>query len=187
MTNDLLQGYQDAGLSDDEMFDEAGALRDDYRELGEILQGWSLEDHLEREERADLALLSAGITFNVYSEEEGTERIFPFSLIPRVIGAQEWAARRSRAETASASAQSCFSSTSTVRNASSRIRVVPEEIVLSSPGYQPEMAGFQPPARHLRPHRRLRSRPWTNSAAWWCSRTISELRRASRTCSRTEP
>ena len=144
MTNDLLQGYQDAGLSDDEMFDEAGALRDDYRELGEILQGWSLEDHLEREERADLALLSAGITFNVYSEEEGTERIFPFSLIPRVIGAQEWAhveaGLKQRLQALNLFLLDIYGPQRIIEE-----RVVPEEIVLSSPGYQPEMAGFHPP------------------------------------------
>ena len=144
MTNDLLQGYQDAGSSDDEMFDEAGALRDDYRELGEILQGWSLEDHLEREERADLALLSAGITFNVYSEEEGTERIFPFSLIPRVIGAQEWAhveaGLKQRLQALNMFLLDIYGPQRIIEE-----RVVPEEIVLSSPGYQPEMAGFHPP------------------------------------------
>lgn len=144
MTNDLLQGYQDAGLSDDEMFDDAGALRADYRELGEILQGWSLEDHLEREERADLALLSAGITFNVYSEEEGTERIFPFSLIPRVIGVQEWAhveaGLKQRLQALNLFLLDIYGPQRIIEE-----RVVPEEIVLSSPGYQPEMAGFHPP------------------------------------------
>ena len=144
MTNDLLQGYHGAGLSDDEMFDEAGALRDDYRELGEILQGWSLEDHLEREERADLALLSAGITFNVYTEEEGTERIFPFSLIPRVIGAQEWAeveaGLKQRLQALNLFLVDIYGAQRIIKD-----QVVPREIVLSSPGYKPEMAGFRPP------------------------------------------
>ena len=144
MANELLRGYQSVGLSDDEMFDDAGALRDDYRELGEILQGWSLEDHLEREERADLALLSAGITFNVYSEEEGTERIFPFSLIPRVIGAREWSAveagLKQRLQALNLFLLDIYGAQRILKE-----RVVPEEIVLGSPGYLPEMAGFRPP------------------------------------------
>ncbi len=144
MANNLLEGYQAEGSSDDEMFDEAGAFRDDYRELGEILQGWSLEDHLEREERADLALLSAGITFNVYSEEEGTERIFPFSLIPRVIGAQEWSAveagLKQRLQALNLFLLDIYGPQRIIKE-----HVVPEEIVLSSPGYTPEMAGFHPP------------------------------------------
>ncbi len=144
MTNDLLQGYQAGGLSDDEMFDETGAFRSDYRKLGEILQGWSLEDHLQREERADLALLSAGITFNVYSEEEGTERIFPFSLIPRIIGAQEWsdveAGLKQRLQALNLFLLDIYGAQRIIKE-----RVIPAEIVLSSPGYKPEMAGFRPP------------------------------------------
>ena len=144
MANELLRGYQSVGLSDDEMFDGAGTLRDDYRELGEILQNWSLEDHLEREERADLALLSAGITFNVYSEEEGTERIFPFSLIPRIIGAREWseveAGLKQRLQALNLFLLDIYGEQRILKE-----RVVPEEIVLGSPGYLPEMAGFRPP------------------------------------------
>ncbi len=144
MTSELLHGYQTAGMSDDEMFDEAGALRSDYRELGEILQRWSLEEHLEREERADLALLSAGITFNVYSEEEGTERIFPFSLIPRVIGAGEWANLEAGLKQR-LQALNLFLLDIYGRQRIIREKIIPEEIVFSSPGYKPEMKGFRPP------------------------------------------
>ena len=144
MTNDLLQGYQSVGLSDDEMVDDAGAFRSDYSELGEILQGWSLEEHLQREERADLALLSSGITFNVYSEEEGTERIFPFSLIPRIIGAQEWAGveagLKQRLHALNLFLLDIYGPQRILKE-----QVIPEEIIFGAPGYRPEMAGFRPP------------------------------------------
>ena len=144
MTNDLLQGYQSVGLSDDEMVDDAGAFRNDYSELGEILQGWSLEEHLRREERADLALLSSGITFNVYSEEEGTERIFPFSLIPRIIGAQEWAGveagLKQRLHALNLFLLDIYGPQRILKE-----EVIPEEIIFGAPGYRPEMAGFRPP------------------------------------------
>ena len=144
MTNDLLQRYEASGLSDDEMVEHAGALRADYRELGEALQGWSLDEHLQREERADLALLSAGITFNVYSEEEGTERIFPFSLIPRVIGAKEWAdvesGLKQRLQALNLFLSDVYGAQRIIRE-----RVIPEEIVLGAPGYNPKMVGFRPP------------------------------------------
>jgi uncharacterized circularly permuted ATP-grasp superfamily protein len=144
MTNNLLQGYLAGGASDDEMFDEAGELRNDYRALGEILQGWTLQEHLQREERADLALLSAGITFNVYSEEEGTERIFPFSLIPRIIGAQEWseieAGLKQRLQALNLFLLDIYGEQQIIKQ-----QVVPKEIILSSPGYRPEMTGFRPP------------------------------------------
>ena len=144
VTNSLLDGYSDDGMASDEMFDADGAFRPEYRELGELLQQWSADDHLEREERADLALLSAGITFNVYSEEEGTERIFPFSLIPRIVGAQEWAEIESglkqRLQALNMFLIDVYGAQRIIKE-----QVIPEEIVLSSPGYQPKMAGFRPP------------------------------------------
>jgi uncharacterized circularly permuted ATP-grasp superfamily protein len=74
----LNQEYaQLAGL--DEMFDERGAIRAPYREFAERFGRWKGEEFDERQSRADLALLNAGITFTVYSDEQGTERIFPFS------------------------------------------------------------------------------------------------------------
>ena len=46
---------------------------------------------IERRQRsAERALLAMGITFNVYGADEGTERIFPFDLIPRIVAATEW-------------------------------------------------------------------------------------------------
>ena len=144
MPNEFLHGYGDGRLSRDEMFDDAGGFRDDYRELGEMLLGWSLDDHLQREERADLALLSAGITFNVYSDEEGTERIFPFSLIPRIVGAQEWArveaGLEQRLQALNLFLLDVYGDQRIIKEG-----IVPAEIVLSSPGYRPEMSGFRPP------------------------------------------
>ena len=40
---------------------------------------------------ADKAFLAQGITFTVYGDDQGTERIFPFDLLPRIITGSEWA------------------------------------------------------------------------------------------------
>src|SRR5260370_2499371 len=45
----------------------------------------------ERRQHADLAFLLQGITFTVYSDGRGTERLFPFDLIPRILPQSEWA------------------------------------------------------------------------------------------------
>jgi uncharacterized circularly permuted ATP-grasp superfamily protein len=46
---------------------------------------------IERRQRsAERALMAMGITFNVYGDNEGTERIFPFDLVPRIVSAAEW-------------------------------------------------------------------------------------------------
>ena len=45
-----------------------------------------------RQQAADRAFLNQGITFTVYGDDEGTERIFPFDLLPRIITGAEWSA-----------------------------------------------------------------------------------------------
>src|SRR5258706_14863332 len=74
----------------DEMFDANGDARPEARLLLETIQ--SLEEgQLERCQRAaERLLLQLGITFNVYGDSSGTERIFPFDLIPRIVRAEEW-------------------------------------------------------------------------------------------------
>ncbi len=144
MAQELLGDYLAGGASNDEMFDSVGELWPAYRELAGMLGRWPLAEYEQRQERADLALLSAGITFNVYSEDEGTERIFPFSLIPRIVETREWElvdeGLKQRLRALNLFLLDIYGERRILREG-----VVPEEIVLSSPGYKPEMAGFQPP------------------------------------------
>lgn len=74
----------------DEMFDADGQLREHYVELRRLLSTLSPEQLHYRRQAADLSFLHQGITFTVYGEDEGTERIFPYDLVPRIITAQEW-------------------------------------------------------------------------------------------------
>ncbi len=74
----------------DEMREASGELRPQYRALAETLAGLPAPELQRRKQSADLAFLNQGITFTVYGREEGTERIFPYDLIPRLITAAEW-------------------------------------------------------------------------------------------------
>ena len=87
---DLLRDYPQLP-GPDEMFDRVGDIRATYAHLGARLERWDERDFLARQTAADLDQLNGGVTFTVYQDDTGTERIFPFSLIPRVIGADEWA------------------------------------------------------------------------------------------------
>ncbi|MDQ6665955.1 MAG: circularly permuted type 2 ATP-grasp protein [Acidobacteriota bacterium] len=74
----------------DEMFDSSGEPRPHYRELHARLLTIPPEELRKRKQAADLAFLNQGITFTVYGREEGTERIFPHDLLPRIIANSEW-------------------------------------------------------------------------------------------------
>lgn len=143
MPGELFENYQ-LLAGPDEMFERDGSIRPAYRAFAERLGYWDVAEYHMRQSRADLALLNAGITFTVYSDEQGTERIFPFSLIPRIIGSREWAhieaglAQRVRA--LNLFLLDIYNEQSSIRD-----NVVPSEVVFGAPEYNLRMVGFQPP------------------------------------------
>jgi uncharacterized circularly permuted ATP-grasp superfamily protein len=72
------------------MFDGDGATREHYRALYERLLELPAAELQNRQQAADLSFLHQGITFTVYGNDEGTERIFPYDLLPRIITSAEW-------------------------------------------------------------------------------------------------
>lgn len=74
----------------DEMFDKRQSVRPHYRKLMRRFSQLTQAELEQRRQMADLSFLNQGITFTVYNDVQGTERIFPFDLIPRIIPAAEW-------------------------------------------------------------------------------------------------
>ncbi len=68
----------------------SGGTREHYAALYDRLGVVDPQELRQRQSAADLAFLHQGITFTVYGENAGTERIFPYDLIPRIITAAEW-------------------------------------------------------------------------------------------------
>ncbi len=82
-------GYDIGGFFD-EMFDENGHPRPGAHVLTQRIASLPVGELQRRQEAAEQALLHLGITFTVYSDTSGTERIFPFDIIPRIVEAAEW-------------------------------------------------------------------------------------------------
>ena len=74
----------------DEMVLPGGKVRDSYKGYHRWLLGQAKEDLLRKRKEAELQFHRVGITFNVYGEENGTERLIPFDALPRVIPARDW-------------------------------------------------------------------------------------------------
>ena len=74
----------------DEMFDAPGNARLQYEALYQALLTLSAEELDRYQQAADLSFLHQGITFTVYGNDKGTERIFPYDLLPRIITKDEW-------------------------------------------------------------------------------------------------
>jgi len=76
----------------DEMFTDgtAAGVRPHYRRLADRLGNLPVTEFDQRRAAVDSAFLRRGVTFTVYNDAQGTERIFPFDLIPRIIPGAEW-------------------------------------------------------------------------------------------------
>jgi uncharacterized circularly permuted ATP-grasp superfamily protein len=85
----LFEGYQPEDFFD-EMFAAPGVPRPHYARLLERFAHLDREEFERKRAAVDLSFMRQGITFTVYNDEQGTERIFPFDLIPRIIPQSEW-------------------------------------------------------------------------------------------------
>ena len=74
----------------DEMFTEEGGVRSHYQKVADRLHSLDSTEHRRKQTAVDLAFMRGGVTFTVYNDDQGTERIFPFDLVPRVIPNKEW-------------------------------------------------------------------------------------------------
>ena len=109
---------------------------------------------------AELALPQQGVTFSVYSDQRGTEKIFPFCLVPRVIAAADWAPPRARPRAAAARAQH-VPRRRLRRAADPRATSVDPARAGARrrSSYLPQLRGMQAAGRRAHPHRRHRSDP----------------------------
>src|SRR6266700_5287386 len=84
--SELFRGYS-LDHAYDELFDSSRQARPHCRALFEALLAASLPELRRHQTEADKAFLTQGITFTVYGDDAGTERIFPYDLLPRIITA----------------------------------------------------------------------------------------------------
>ncbi|MCL6434252.1 MAG: circularly permuted type 2 ATP-grasp protein [Leptolyngbyaceae cyanobacterium HOT.MB2.61] len=74
----------------DELFVAKGQPRPEAIPLINRINSLSAEEVQRRQQAAQIAMFKMGVTFNVYNDGQGTERIFPFDIIPRIVSAEEW-------------------------------------------------------------------------------------------------
>jgi uncharacterized circularly permuted ATP-grasp superfamily protein len=136
-------GYDVNGFYD-EMLAKAGQPRPAYRRLYELLNQLGPKELARRHDLAMQMFRNHGITFAVYPDAQGTEKVFPFDIIPRLISAHTW--RRLEAGLKQRlAALNLFLDDVYGRKLILRQRAVPPEIVLTSPEYLREIEGLPVP------------------------------------------
>lgn len=138
-------GY-DPGDFFDELIAADGSPRSGAQLLVDKIASLPPGDLLLRQRAAEALLLKMGITFNVYGREEGTEKIFPFDIIPRIVPAEDWqqieSGLKQRIFALNEFLQDIYNDKKILKD-----KVVPEDLILSSRTYRKECEGFTPPRR----------------------------------------
>jgi uncharacterized circularly permuted ATP-grasp superfamily protein len=140
----LFAGYQPLNGTYDEFFSENGHARPEVAQVVRSLDRIGQKDFQKRQQLANSAFLNAGVTFSVYSDARGGERVFPFDLIPRVIPALEWD-RVERGLEQRVKALNLFLADVYGEQAILREQIIPRELVLGSSGYLEKLRGVKPP------------------------------------------
>ena len=128
----------------DEMFETPDRLHRHYEPLLAQLGSLPPGELQRRKQAADLAFLNQGITFTVYGRDEGTERIFPYDLIPRIITKAEWD-KVERGLTQRILALNLFLKDIYNEGRILKDGIVPREVVYSCRHFRRQMIGLQVP------------------------------------------
>ena len=140
----LFGSYECHERSWDEIFQTDGRPQPHSKVLLDCLSDLTTSTFFERRALADLVFINQGITFSVYSDRRGVEKIFPFDLVPRPVGGEQWdrieAGLNQRIHALNLFLHDIYHDQRILKEG-----VIPSDLVLESKGYRPEMEGFTPP------------------------------------------
>jgi uncharacterized circularly permuted ATP-grasp superfamily protein len=161
----------------DEMREPDGSIRPAYADYCGWLdaqdEGWLRR----KDSEAEGFFRRTGITFNVYGDDDGEERLIPFDMVPRILAGSEWR-RLSRGIEQRVRALNAFMHDLYHRQEIIRAGRLPERLFRDNSAWLPQMVGFTPPCGVYTSCVRA---PRSSS----CWRTMPVRRAAFRTCSRT--
>ena len=139
----LLQQYSSPSGVWDEML-ESDKIREQYNKVFNMLQQLEISDLHQKDVLAGQLFMNQGITFTVYSDNAGIERIFPFDIIPRIITAKEWEhvekGIQQRLKALNLFLKDVYSDQQILRD-----KIIPSELIASCPHYTREVFGIKVP------------------------------------------
>ena len=128
----------------DEMHDANGEVRGHYRAFDEWLQRMPEQELARKRREAEISFHRVGITFSVYGEESGNERLIPFDMVPRILPASEWrmleTGLRQRTHALNLFLGDVYGEQRILKE-----DIVPRELVVNNSEFRPEMLGLKVP------------------------------------------
>jgi uncharacterized circularly permuted ATP-grasp superfamily protein len=139
----VLQDY-DPGDFFDELFAAVGQPRTSAQLLTERLAILTAPEVQRRQKIAQNTLFKMGVTFNVYGESAGQERILPFDIIPRIVPAEDWA-KLERGLTQRVTALNAFLVDIYGDRHILKDQIIPQDLIETATGYQRACLDLKPP------------------------------------------
>ncbi|MBI4869816.1 MAG: circularly permuted type 2 ATP-grasp protein [Candidatus Wallbacteria bacterium] len=145
-TESVFSGYFPYPSAYDELFNADGSVRPEVEGPIRLLDTIGRAQFKARQRLADSAFLKGGITFSVYSDQRGTEKLMPFDPIPRLVTGDVWD-RLSRGLVQRIRALDAFLGDVYGRQRILEEKRLPRDIVEASAGYRKQLAGIVPRGR----------------------------------------
>ncbi len=140
----MFTNYQKENFFDEMFKEEGGPCFDHYQALYERYSRVSPADLIAKQRLVDDGFLEQGVTFTVYGDDKGTERIFPFDLIPRIIPNDEWQTVEQglvqRITALNLFLDDIYHDAKIIKDG-----IIPEDVVKKAVHYRPEMCGVNVP------------------------------------------
>ncbi|MEA5463528.1 circularly permuted type 2 ATP-grasp protein [Leptothoe sp. PORK10 BA2] len=134
----------DPGDFYDELFVSRGVPRPEAELLVKRISDISIEELMLRQQMAQNMLFKLGVTFNVYSDNQGTERIFPFDVVPRVVPSDEWQwlerGLKQRIKTLNCFLDDIYNDQKIIKDG-----IIDREVIESATGFLSPCIGLKPP------------------------------------------
>ena len=136
--------YAQAPNTWDEMFEKENSIRSVYNEFGDYLSKASIEEINQMQEFSRQFFMNQGVTFTVYNNKKGVERIFPFDILPRIIAFKEWkiieTAIIQRIKALNFFLKDIYNEQFIIKD-----KIIPPDLIVSNPNFLREMRGLQVP------------------------------------------
>jgi uncharacterized circularly permuted ATP-grasp superfamily protein len=140
----LFDGYRGSAASWDEWFDASGLARAEFAQVVAAFANRSRAELSRQHHLAELSLMNQGVTFSVYKDQRGTEKVFPFCPMPRLVSAADWL-QLEKGLKQRLLALSRFLDDVYGEQAILKEGRVPAELVLGSKHFLPSLRGIRPP------------------------------------------
>jgi len=135
--------YETEGFYD-ELIEAPGKPRPGSRILAERIESLKDGDILNRQHAAESAMFNMGVTFTVYGSDEGTEKIFPFDIVPRIVEAKDWSyikrGLKQRIHALNLFIDDIYHDQKILKD-----KVIPSDLILLASSFRPECMGLDVP------------------------------------------